>query len=145
MKISRSIDIAAPPSVVFDIIVDPRRHNDFDGSGTVGPTIAGPERLSLGAKFTVSMVQFDVPYEVTNTVLEYDEDRRIAWAHPGQHRWRYELDPIEGGTRVTETCDFTTSPRGEQVAASDWGRRDAEGIEKTLPRLKELIETDCRD
>ncbi|WP_063775600.1 fumarylacetoacetate hydrolase family protein [Actinoplanes rectilineatus] len=140
MTISRSIEIAAPPAAVFDVIADPRRHGEFDGSGTVGTVIAGPERLTLGAEFTVAMVQFDVPYEVTNTVLEYDENRLIAWAHPGQHRWRYELEPIEGGTRVTETCDFTTSPRGELVAASDWGRRDAEGIEKTLPRLKALVE-----
>lgn len=144
MRISRSIEIAAPPAAVFDVIADPRRHGEFDGSGTVGTVIAGPGRLTLGAEFTVAMVQFDVPYEVTNTVLEYDENRRIAWAHPGRHRWRYELDPIDGGTRVTETCDFTTSPRGELVAASDWGRRDAEGIEKTLPLLKALVEQNHR-
>ncbi|MEU7190208.1 fumarylacetoacetate hydrolase family protein [Streptomyces sp. NPDC045369] len=144
LKISRSIDIAAPPSAVFDVITDPRRHTDFDGSGTVGTMTAGPDRLSLGAEFSVSMVQFDVPYKVTNTVLEYEENRRIAWAHPGRHRWRYQLEPIEGGTRVTETCDFTTSPRGELVAASGWGRRNAEGIEKTLPRLKALVEKNHR-
>ncbi|MEU7691501.1 fumarylacetoacetate hydrolase family protein [Microbispora hainanensis] len=140
MKISRSILIAAPAAAVFDVIADPHRHHHFDGSGTVAGTITGPARLTLGAEFSVSMVLFDVPYEVTNTVVEYEENRRIAWAHPGRHRWRYELEEVEGGTLVTETCDFTTSPQGERVAGSAWGRRDAEAIEKTLPRLKALVE-----
>lgn len=140
MMVARSILIAASPAAVFDVIADPRRHADFDGSGTVAGMIAGPGRLTLGSEFSVSMVMFDVPYEVTNTVREYEENRRIAWAHPGQHRWRYELEEVEDGTLVTETCDFTTSPWGERLAASAWGRRDAEGIEKTLPRLKALVE-----
>ncbi|GAA3116106.1 fumarylacetoacetate hydrolase family protein [Nonomuraea salmonea] len=140
MMISRSVLIAAPAAAVFDVIADPRRHGHFDGSGTVADTITGPARLTLGAEFSVSMVLYDVPYEVTNTVVEYEENRRIAWAHPGRHRWRYELAEVEGGTLVTETCDFTTSPWGERVAGSAWGRRDAEAIEQTLPRLKALIE-----
>ncbi|MEV4113832.1 fumarylacetoacetate hydrolase family protein [Nonomuraea sp. NPDC049695] len=140
MMIARSIVVAAPPAAVFDVIADPRRHARFDGSGTVTDLVTGPGRLTPGADFTVSMVLFDVPYEVTNTVVEYEENRRIAWAHPGRHRWRYELQEVEGGTLVTETCDFTTSPWGERVAGSAWGRRDAEGIEKTLPLLKALVE-----
>ncbi|WP_063630383.1 fumarylacetoacetate hydrolase family protein [Amycolatopsis thermoflava] len=140
MLITRSITISAPPEAVFDVIADPRRHGQFDGSGTVADTIAGPSRLTLGSEFSVSMVLFDVPYQVTNTVVEYEENRRIAWAHPGQHRWRYELEEVEDGTLVTETCDFTTSPWGERVAGSAWGRRDAEAIEKTLLRLKALVE-----
>ncbi len=140
MVIARSIMISASPAAVFDVIANPRRHSQFDGSGTVADTIAGPERLTLGAEFSVSMTLFDVPYEVTNTVVEYEENRRIAWAHPGRHRWRYELEKVGVGTLVTETCDFTTSPWGERVAASVWGRRDVEAIEKTLLRLKDLVE-----
>jgi 2-keto-4-pentenoate hydratase/2-oxohepta-3-ene-1,7-dioic acid hydratase in catechol pathway/uncharacterized protein YndB with AHSA1/START domain len=140
MTISRSIEVAAAPDAVFAVIADPRKHSHFDGSGTVGSTITGPESLTLGSQFSVAMELFGVPYEVTNTVVEFEENRRIAWAHPGQHRWRYELLEIDGGTLITETCDFTTSPRGEAVAHSAWGRRDAENIEKTLPRLKALVE-----
>ena len=86
------------------------------------------------------MELFDVPYEVTNTVYEYEQDRLIAWANPGQHRRRYELSESDGRTLGTETCDFTTSPHGAQVAGSAWGRRDIEAIEETLRRLKSFVE-----
>lgn len=109
MKISRSIVIAAPPSAVFDVVADARRHHD-------------------------------VPYEVTNIVHAYELGRLIAWAHPGQHRWRYEPEELTNGTRVTETCYFTTSPRGEVVARSARGRRDSEAVEKTLVLLQNFVE-----
>ncbi|MEK8170563.1 hypothetical protein NKH77_16050 [Streptomyces sp. M19] len=80
--ISRGITIAAPPSAVFAVIADPHRHADFDGSGTVRRSVSGPERLSLGAEFRMSMKLFGVTYQITNTVKEYEENRRIAWAHP---------------------------------------------------------------
>ena len=35
------------------------------------------------------------PYEV----VEFEEDRRIAWRHYGHHIWRYTLEPTDGGTR----------------------------------------------
>ena len=33
----------------------------------------------------------------------------IAWQHFGRHRWRYTLEPVDGGTRVTETFDWSTA------------------------------------
>ena len=139
-QISRDIVIAAPPAKVFAVLVDPRRHTDFDGSGTVKNAVSGPDRLSKGAKFGTSMKMFGLPYRIPNTVVEFEEDRRIAWAHPGKHRWRYELEAVEGGTRVTETCDFSTSPAGGVMARLPIARWNAEGIEKTLPKLKALVE-----
>ncbi|MFD6162350.1 SRPBCC family protein [Nocardia sp. NPDC060256] len=140
LQISRDIVITAPPSAVFAALADPRKHADFDGSGTVRNAISGPDRLTLGAQFGMSMKLFGVPYQITNTVVEFDEDRRIAWAHPGRHRWRYELAEFDGGTRVIETCDFSTSPIGVVLVRTPWRRWNVEGIEKTLPRLKALIE-----
>lgn len=139
-QISRDVVIAAPPAAVFAVLADPRKHTDFDGSGTVKNAISGPDRLSMGAKFGTSMKMFGVPYRIPNTVVEFEEDRRIAWAHPGKHRWRYELEPVEGGTRVTETCDFSTSPAAAVLSRSPMARWNAEGIEKTLPKLKALVE-----
>ncbi len=139
-QISRDIVIAAPPAKVFAVLADPRRHTDFDGSGTVKNAVSGPDRLSKGAKFGTSMKMFGLPYRIPNTVVEFEEDRRIAWAHPGKHRWRYELEAVEGGTRVTETCDFSTSPAGGVMARLPFARWNAEGIEKTLPKLKALVE-----
>lgn len=90
-------------------------HPVLDGSGTVkGARDGNPSRLALGAKFGMDM-QIAVPYRITNTVVEFDEGKRIAWRHAGRHVWRYELEPAEGGTKVTETFDWSrafTRPLG---------------------------------
>ncbi|WP_329060261.1 hypothetical protein [Streptomyces sp. NBC_01429] len=36
------------------------------------------KRLSLGAEFRMAMKLFGLGHQITNTVKEYDEDRRIA-------------------------------------------------------------------
>ncbi|UNO38883.1 SRPBCC family protein [Streptomyces sp. MST-110588] len=140
LLISRSIIIAALPSTVFSVLADPRRHADFDGSGTVKNAVSGPARLGLGDTFKTAMKLFGVRYQIVNTVVEFEADRRIAWCHPGKHRWRYELEAVDGATRVVETCDFSTSPVRGLLLRTPWPRWNAEGIEKTLPRLKALVE-----
>jgi uncharacterized protein YndB with AHSA1/START domain len=140
LLISREITIAAPPPAVFSVLANPHRHADFDGSGTVRDTVSGPDRLGLGGTFKTAMKLFGVPYKIVNTVVEFEADRRIAWCHLGKHRWRYELDEVGGGTRVTETCDLSTSPVRGLLVRTPWPRWNAEGIEKTLPRLKTLVE-----
>ncbi|MEU7635136.1 MULTISPECIES: SRPBCC family protein [unclassified Streptomyces] len=140
LRISRDIVIAAPPSAVFSIVANPHRHADFDGSGTVKNAVSGPDRLGLNATFKTAMKMFGVRYQIVNTVVEFEADRRIAWCNPGKHRWRYELEEVDGGTRVTETCDLSTSPMRGLLVRTPLPRRNAEGIEKTLPRLKALVE-----
>jgi uncharacterized protein YndB with AHSA1/START domain len=138
--VSRAIVIDAPAEQIFDLLADPRRHADFDGSGSVKRSISGPQRLSLGAKFGMDM-RMVVPYRVSSQVKEFDEGRRIAWAHLGGHRWRYELEPtMGGGTRVIETFDATTARSAQALKLMDAYRRNARAIEETLPRLKALAE-----
>src|ERR1019366_457643 len=77
--------IPAPPRAIFDLIADASRHPEIDGSGTVkGLKEGGPERLSLGARFGMSMRQ-GINYSMVSTVIEYEDDRRLAWqaAPPG--------------------------------------------------------------
>ncbi len=107
--------VRATPQQVFDLLADPRRHREIDGSGTVRDAVEGPTRLSPGAVFGMNM-RIGAPYQMTNTVVEFEEGRRIAWqprpSNPvaalviGGRIWRYELEPVEGGTRVRETWDI---------------------------------------
>jgi uncharacterized protein YndB with AHSA1/START domain len=138
--ISRSIEVEAPAERIFELLADPRRHADFDGSGCVKGSVSGPERLSIGAKFGMDM-RLVVPYRIGNQVKEFDEGRRIAWAHLGGHRWRYELESLpDGTTRVTETFDATTARSARALKLMDAYNRNARAIEETLPRLKALAE-----
>ena len=62
--------------------------------------------MKLGSKFTIAMKTYGFPYRVTSKVVEYEENRLIAWCHLVKNRWRFELEPVEGGTRVTELADY---------------------------------------
>lgn len=140
--ISRSLVVQAPAERIFAILADPRRHPDFDGSGSVRGAISGPERLSLGAKFGMDM-RLVVRYRISSQVKEFEEGQRIAWAHIGGHRWRYELAALpDGSTCVTETFDATTARSARALKLMDAYGRNARAIEETLPRLAALAESD---
>lgn len=142
-SLSRSIVVDAPPAAVFELLADPRRHPDFDGSGTVRGRLRGPARLALNARFGMRM-HYVAPYVITNTVIEFDEGRRIAWRHFGHHVWRYELRPVDGGTEVTETFDWAPARAPKVLELAHIPDRNATSIEATLDRLKHLAESGSR-
>lgn len=127
--------IAADLQAIFDLLADPSQHPAIDGSGTVKAVGDGnPERLSLGAKFGMSMKQ-GVPYKMTNEVVEFDEPNVIAWRHMGHHVWRYRLRPVEGGTEVTEEFDWGVARSPTLLRLTGVPKRNAKAIDATLDRL----------
>ena len=141
---SAQIEIDAPAGVIFDILIQPRRHAEIDGSRSVQGIIDGPERLTLGATFKVRM-RIRIRYWVTNTVLEFEPDRRITWSHLLGNRWTYELTPIAAGrTLVRETNDMRVA--GWRASLSPLSRNPAVAarlIAKSLVRLKALAEAEA--
>ena len=98
--------IPATPEQIFELLVDPRNHSAFDGSGTVkAANISAPTRLSLSAKFGMDM-KMGPSYKIQNEVVEFVESKQIAWRHQGHHVWRYMLEPVADGTKVTEQFDY---------------------------------------
>ncbi|MEL6893289.1 MAG: SRPBCC family protein [Actinomycetota bacterium] len=137
----RSVVVDAPASVIFDLLADPRRHVEIDGSGTVRDAqLNAPARLSAGAKFGMKM-KMGVPYPMTNTVVEFVENERIAWRHVGRHIWRYTLEPLDGGarTRVTEEFDWRPAVFPPALQAIGAPARNATAIEATLRRLAQAV------
>ena len=139
----RSIVIDATTSAIFDMLADPSRHHEFDGSGTVRASRdSAPERLSEGAKFGMDM-KLVVPYRMTNEVVEFVENETIAWRHLGGHIWRYRLDEIDGGTKVTEEFDWRTAKAPPFLKLTGAPSRNATSIEKTLVRIAALVGPDA--
>ena len=67
-SVSVSRQIAAPAGVIFDILADPSRHAEIDGSGTVrGAKLDDPERLKMGTKFGMKM-KIIVPYDMLSLI-----------------------------------------------------------------------------
>ena len=138
VSVSRQID--ASPEKIFDVLAHPARHADIDGSGTVKDSRDGQQlRLSPGAKFSMDM-RLGLPYRISNTVVEFEEGRRIAWRHFGRHVWRYELEPTAGGTLVTETFDWSGVPVKAYITLMKWPERHEKNMASTLERLAQITE-----
>ena len=139
-SVSRCRVINAAPDAIFEVLADPAKHVLIDGSGSVKDVRSGSAgRLALGAKFGMDM-KVGVPYKIENTVVEFEEDHLIAWRHFGGHRWRYLLEPTDGGTKVTETFDWSTSRGPWFIELMRYPAKNAKAMEKTLERLAAHVE-----
>ncbi len=131
--------IPAPPEEIFAVLADPSMHPVIDGSGTVkGFRKADAERLELGTRFGMRM-RIGLPYLISNVVVEYDENRCIAWRHAGRHRWRFELEPVEGGTEVTHTFDWSTALAPWFIEAMKYPEKHPTPMARTLERLEAAV------
>ena len=138
-QVSVSRTIHASPEDIFEVLAHPNRHQEIDGSGTVKASRGDAgERLSRGAKFAMDM-KMGVPYRIKNTVVEFEEGRRIAWRHFGRHIWRYELEPTEGGTLVKETWDISQENPASRAMTRRMAGLTRTNMEKTLARIDELV------
>ena len=135
--------IPASPVAIFDLLADPARHVDIDGSGTVKHARSGGRRPKLGDSFGMDM-KLGVAYATRNVVVEFEENRRIAWqtlaASPLDRFitgrvWRYELEPVDGGTLVKQSWDI----RKEKPLSKPGVRRMAAMTERNMNRTLERI------
>ena len=113
--------IPAPAEAIFDLLADPGRHHEIDGSGTiVGARSAGERRLALGDSFGMDM-DWGVNYATKNVVVEFEENRRIAW-----QTWPLPLSYVLTGriwrrlslSRAARSCARPGTPAGSRAATS---------------------------
>ena len=143
---SRSVSVSrvipAEPSQIFAVLTDPALHPVIDGSETVKSTLGSPPAtLTMGSKFRMRMWR-GLPYLIRNTVVEYEPNQLIAWRHFYGHRWRYELEPADGGTRVTETFDWSTARSPGSIERMGYPEKHPPDMERTLERLEARLGSD---
>ena len=141
--------INAPAADIFAIVADASRHPEIDGSGSVKQVKPGaPERLALGSTFGMSM-KLGVPYSMSNKVIEFEPDKRIAWqttfAGPlgrliGGRIWRYEFEASGSGTLVRETWDITQDKQRFMLRAGPVGKQTKDAMSRTLEQLATITE-----
>lgn len=129
--------MAAPASRIFDLLADPRQHALFDGSGTVTSVKHAPKRLALGSTFSMHM-KLGLGYVTRNRVVEFEEDKRIAWHHFALFVWRYQLETVDEGTNVTESFTFD-KPWNFVIEMMKFPERNQRAIEATLARLEQIV------
>jgi hypothetical protein len=148
--------ICAPAHGIFQILADPVRHLELDGSESLRGAVSTTMISGVGDVFVMKMYFAHLgDYEMNNHVVEYEPDRRIGWepeagrGHPAAvpdssepsrwgHRWSYQLTPDgDDATVVTEIYDCSRVPE-EARALMDNGRVWAESMARTLERLDAL-------
>lgn len=139
--------IPAAPERIFDLLADPARHVEIDGSGTVRQSRGGSRRLGLGDTFGMNM-HLGVGYATLNKVVELEENRRIAWQTLAGgplakvvtgRTWRYELEPRDGATLVKETWDISTERFTSRPFVRLMATSTRQNMEKTLARIEQAL------
>src|SRR5262245_27356869 len=140
--VSTSREVSAAAEQVFELIADPSQQPRWDGNDNLSGAPAGQRVRAVGDVFTMTLSGGAVR---VNHVVEFEEDRRIAWrpAEPGKeppgHLWRWELEPIDSSrTRVTHTYDWSQlADEGRFLRA---GATTAARLQASLDRLAALVE-----
>jgi hypothetical protein len=121
VEVSRGI--AAPAAVIFEILADPQRHAEFDGSDMLRGADVNRPISAVGDTFTMKMHRLGRDYLMINHVVEFEPDSRIFWEPapgdvetaggdpskigiPAGYRWGFVLTPDgDSATVVTEVFD----------------------------------------
>ena len=108
--------INASASDLFDVLSNPDRHVEFDGSGFV-QSAEKPQRISAtGDSFRMNMAgdHMGGEYQVDNHVTGFQPGKLIAWktapagTEPPGWEWMYELTP-EGSDRTDVALTYDWS------------------------------------
>ena len=133
-RVSATGIVPAPPEAVFEFLRQPANHATLSGDGTVKGVSSGDDALELGSKFGMKM-KVGVPYRVSSKVVEFEDDRLIAWCHFGGHRWRWQLEPVDGGTKVTETFDMSTAKFPPALKLAGYPKRHQDNVAGSVRNL----------
>ncbi|TWD15951.1 SRPBCC family protein [Marihabitans asiaticum] len=111
--VQRTIDASAKD--LFEVLTNPEKHAQLDGSGFVRSVDQADRIQSVGQVFTMNMEgdHMGGEYQTDNHVTAYAENKMVGWqtapagTEPKGWEWLWELEP-EGSdsTVVTLTYDW---------------------------------------
>jgi carbon monoxide dehydrogenase subunit G len=143
-----SIEIAAPPERVWDVLMDPDRLGEWVTiHKKLGDVSDRP--LKEGATIEQTLTLRGTSFKVKWTIDEFDRPRHAVWKGNGpagsRARTQYDLsETADGGTHFDYVNEFKTplGPLGAaagQLVVGDASEREAE---RTLAQLKALVESE---
>lgn len=147
---AESIRVEADPAVVYALVTDVGRTGEWSPVCTGCDWDDPGAGAVVGARFTGHNSSGGRAWDTRCTVVEAEPGRVFAWeVNGGLVRWAYHLAPVDGGTELTESWEFT--PAGTTFFREKYGdaadraiaTRAAEahaGIPATLATLKRLAE-----
>jgi carbon monoxide dehydrogenase subunit G len=144
MKAEREIEIAAPPERVYDLVMDPRRLEDWV---TIHHHLeeAPAGRLEKGSELVQCLKLAGSRFTVHWKVVENDPCERVVWEGEGpmhsHARVVYDLERDGEGTRFCYSNEYKLpgGPLG-RLAGRSMSRVTGKAMDDSLRHLKELAE-----
>jgi carbon monoxide dehydrogenase subunit G len=145
--VTSSIEIAALPRDVWEVVMNPRRLGDWVTiHRRLDESSDGPPREGFEMHQTLHMRGAN--FKVNWTLVECDAPRLAVWEGRGPARSRarteYRLSEHDGGTRFDYRNEFHAplGPLGAAASRTLMGGMPEREANRTLSRLKQLIESD---
>ena len=160
-RVEASRRIEAPAALIFEILANPQRHVEFDGSGMLRGAVLDRRISDVGDTFTMKMRRLGDDYLMLNYVVELEPDRCIFWEPapgdpsraegnepskvgiPAGYRWGYILTPDgDDATVVTEVFDYGPLPEDLLRDGGAWinGINSVlESMTASLERLEKIV------
>jgi uncharacterized protein YndB with AHSA1/START domain len=145
MRVERKIDIDASPERVYDLVMDPRRLEDWV-TIHVGLKEAPAGGLREGSELVQCLKlagrRFDVHWEV----VQAEKPKRVVWEGKGPVHSRakvvYDLDPDGDGKTCFSYMNEYSMPGGPlgRIAAGVLRHTAERESERTLEELKRIME-----
>jgi uncharacterized protein YndB with AHSA1/START domain len=150
MQGSVTVQMAASPDVVWDLVSDVTRIGEFSPEtfeavwtkGATGPAVGAHfkghvKRNGVGPTYWTHCV-------VTDCVPEKVFEFAVLVNNEPVNRWGYRLTPVDGGTEVTESFSLRAHALSRVYwALLGWHRSRANerGMRQTLERIRAIAET----
>jgi carbon monoxide dehydrogenase subunit G len=144
VRVERTVEIAASPQQVYDVVMDPARLEEWV---TIHHHLedAPNGRLRKGSKLTQYLKLAGTKFKVRWTVVENEPYVRVVWEGRGpvtsHARVVYELEENGGGTTFSYLNEYDL-PGGAlgRFAGRAVSRVTQKELEGSLQRLKSLVE-----
>lgn len=144
-----TVEMAAPPEVVWELVSDVTRIGEFSPETFEAVWLRGATGPAIGNRFKghvkrngVGPVYWTV-CEVTDLIPGKHFEFAVLVKDQTINRWGYRLEAVDGGTRVTEY--FSLKPSA--FTKLYWtalgrlrGRTNERGMRETLERIKAIAE-----
>jgi hypothetical protein len=147
VQVRRTVNASA--DTVFDVLSNPHRHPDLDGSGFVRSLERGDRLTAVGQQFRMNMVgdHMGGEYQTDNQVSAFDANRMIGWKtapagdEPPGWEWLWELKSTgSDSTDVTLTYDWSKVTDKDLLAKISFPLVTPDQLDASLVKLAEATE-----
>lgn len=147
-KITVERTIPASADAIWDVLSNPARHPELDGSGFVISDDRTDRITANGQSFTMNMngPHMNGDYQTDNHVVAYGENQVLAWTtapagtEPKGWKWVWELEASgPDQTLVRHTYDWSNVTDKDLLAKNLFPLVSAEQLDDTLGKLAAAV------